>query len=630
MTQKYSLMRRPRRTAQILPPDTGEVVKAHEPSINSPYNFVVGTGSMPEPRLWDDSYTVYAEEGFRQNAYVYAAIMYKMRAATVAPRRPYRGEENNPRWLPQTNDLARLIAQPNAFFSRMQLQMIESLYFNLSGNSYTWIERDRNGQPVGLWPLRPDRVRIVASKQGGLKGYFYVPDFQSGEGAFPILPEDMIHIKLYDPLDDLEGMGEGQQPLRATAWNADTDNAISKFLKKFVDGGVMPTALLTYDRELPDSKIEQIKRKWRESNGGYENWADVIVLDSRFTYTRVSLLLSEMDFGEIDSRNEARILAALGVPPILIGTKFGLERSTDTNYKNARQQFWEDIMLFELRLFADVYSQRLLPNDPALNIGHDISRVPALQANLNEQVTSAKVLYDMGVPAIMALETTGVDIEAFEGGDLPFAGQYSMLEVVDENEESEDDPEAEDDEADAENPNGSENEDDESEDDDEDDEAKQQRLTLVRQAFTQDRTAVLAIIENMVTQARHEKRSWVWTDMTAEVAAYYETLAVQWYSAAPHVQQRIRTKCADWLIGAAHQLSRKNQSLSKGKQAIRAAFDYWITHEARRITFKDESEVVFEDGDVRITTGDIDQAIADAGDVSAVYPQLLNAELVEG
>ena len=42
------------------------------------------------------------------------------------------------------------------------------------------------------------------------------------------------------------------------------------------------------------------------------------------------------------SSRESRICAAMQVPPILVGAKVGLDRSTFTNYQEARKQLWEE------------------------------------------------------------------------------------------------------------------------------------------------------------------------------------------------------------------------------------------------------------------------------------------------
>jgi len=52
---------------------------------------------------------------------------------------------------------------------------------------------------------------------------------------------------------------------------------------------------------------------------------------------------------------------ALGVPPILIGAKVGLDRSTFSNYKEARAAFWEETLMPLQRRFIEPIRTRLVP-----------------------------------------------------------------------------------------------------------------------------------------------------------------------------------------------------------------------------------------------------------------------------
>ena len=155
------------------------------------------------------------------------------------------------------------------------------------------------------------------------------------------------------------------------------DNTISRFLKVFFDKGAVLTGLLKFDTALTDPIVAGIRERWKEVYGGVENW-DIGVLDRGGEYQRIGLPFNEMGFDALDERNESRILGPFGVPPILIGSRLGLNRSTYANYREARQAFWEDTEVPELMLFQDEY-QYFLQSDDGGFVAFDMSGVPALK-----------------------------------------------------------------------------------------------------------------------------------------------------------------------------------------------------------------------------------------------------------
>jgi phage portal protein BeeE len=70
---------------------------------------------------------------------------------------------------------------------------------------------------------------------------------------------------------------------------------------------------------------------------------------------------SDLEFPDLRTISETRICSAFGVPPILIGAKAGLDRSTFANYKEARTSFWEETIMPLQRRISDVITSRLLP-----------------------------------------------------------------------------------------------------------------------------------------------------------------------------------------------------------------------------------------------------------------------------
>lgn len=375
---------------------------------------------LDRPLKWTvGNFENYTQEGFQTNALIYSAIMYKVRAQQGAPLRAYRGDSGHPELLSKDHALARLVARPNPHQSWAEFQGQNTAYLNIAGNVYIRLERPaRGGTPTAMYSLRPDRVFIVPSRKDqkrGVMGFLYVPENVALANGIPIVPEDMIHVKLPNPLDPMEGMGYGLSPLAPIAYSADVDNSATKFIREFFMNGALFTGLLTFQDPLQDEEIQRIKKRWKEQYGGYENWSDVGVLDSAGKYERISMTFQEMGFTALDERNESRIIGPLGVPAILLQTRYGLARSTLANYAEAKGQFWEDTFQPEMSLYEPEY-RYFLQGERDEFVAFDYSGIAALQESRDDKITAWTLLVDRGIPKNVAAEIVGLKVPELPDG----------------------------------------------------------------------------------------------------------------------------------------------------------------------------------------------------------------------
>ena len=370
-----------------------------------------------QPQWHLTNYQTYVNEGFNLNSLVYAVIMYKVRATITAPLRAYRGDPNYPEPLAPTAPLSKLVAWPNRYQNWAEFQALNYVYLNIDGNAYWYETFGPKGRE--LWPLRPDRVFIVptAGRKAQISHYLYVPEGKSWQDGYPMLVEDVSHVKLPNPGDPLEGMGYGLSPLSAIARSVDVDNLATTFLNVFFNKGTMLAGLLIYDMPLTEDVVDVILERWEKKYGGTGKWGAVGVLDRDAKYQRLGLTIEEMGFGELDERSEARICSVFGISPILVGTRVGLKHSPYSNLEGVRKMAWEDTLLSELMLFQAEYQKKL--KAPGAFVKFDLSGVPALMKDVPVLAKSAFTLVQMGVPPNQALRAVGLHIGDVPNGDVP-------------------------------------------------------------------------------------------------------------------------------------------------------------------------------------------------------------------
>ncbi len=380
-----------------------------------PYVFPVFNAATASWEMYN--FKTYVNEGYNLNSIIRMAIDYKVRAISSAMLRAYTGDPDQPERLPRNSPLNKLLLRPNLHQSGMEFSQLNTVYLNLAGNVYIYLDRKgrSKGLPDALWSLRPDRVKIVPG-ENSIKGYMYQPDGVSPRGQMPILPEDLIHIKLPNPGDEYEGMGYGLSPISAMAQSGDVDNSITKFLKLLFDNKTMLGGVLKFNVPMQDEEVSRARRRWQEVYGGVENWGEVAVLDSGGTYEPFTPDFDKLNFKNVDSRNEKRIVGPFGVPGMLIGLQ--MDNSTFSNFEQADRVFWQNTFLPELRLYEAEFEYYLSEGDAFPK--YDVSGVPALQKNIPALVDAAHKMWTMGTPRAVAYGVVGLNVPESAGDQASY------------------------------------------------------------------------------------------------------------------------------------------------------------------------------------------------------------------
>lgn len=369
--------------------------------------------------------------GYRKNELIFSCISKTANTASSVTLRVYdaRTEEEIP-----DHPLRRLIEKPNPFMAEFEFWSAILIYQKLAGRAYFEKVRSRAGRVVQLWPLRPDWVRIIRSPTKLIGGYLYaIP----GLDPIPLAPEDVLDFKLFDPLDQYGS----QSPAEVAARVGDVDNKTTDFLKIFFEKGGVPPGLLKTKTRLQDAQVADIQRRWSMRYGGAEKWAVPAVLDSEAEYQKTGLDFREMGFDVIDARNEARICMVMGVPPIMVGAKVGLDRSTFSNYREARTAWWEDDLMPQYKHLRDGIKEDLQPAFGGnIFVRWDFSKVSALQEEIEKRwkragaalvagwVTVNEARKEVGVKGIGP--TGDVFLRALNTIEVPTARVRQTVEAV--------------------------------------------------------------------------------------------------------------------------------------------------------------------------------------------------------
>ena len=373
--------------------------------------------SLPLAPQWDNgqaigAYGAFAAEGYNGNTVVNAAIREIATSASLPKYRLMAENGDEDEVIVTNSDAARVLYDPNEQQCQADFVELLTVYLMVTGNGYAMRERNASGRIVALRLLRPDRVEIKIGRDGRVAYYEYTI-----EGVrYDLLADDVAHIKLPNPHDDVYGLS----PLQVASKYVNLDTATVTFLRAYFANAGVPAGILKVNRRLnSQAEADSARAKWRSSFSGNKGWHGIAVLDEDATYQQVAPNIKDMDTSTMTRVTETRICAVFGVPPILLGLEAGLEASTYSNYEQARSAFWDETISPLVRRI-EKFLQRALEvseREPGNEVEADFSDVPAYEDDHDAE--SARIVAQYGA-GIITLNEARAELgrEPLEHGDM--------------------------------------------------------------------------------------------------------------------------------------------------------------------------------------------------------------------
>ncbi|MDP7326630.1 MAG: phage portal protein [Qipengyuania citrea] len=275
----------------------------------------------------------------------------------------------------------------------------------LHGNAYVQLIKDGAGMPVELYPLRPERVQVVAGEDGWPAAYRYV----LADRTLTIALEDehgwpnIIHLRGFHPTDDHYGAG----CLAAAAPAVAVHNAASEWNRALLANAARPSGALVYAGEdggaLSAEQFERLKSELQNAFQGHGNAGRPMLLEGGLDWKAMSLSPADMDFATLKAAAARDIALAFGVPPMLLGLPGD---NTYANYREANRALWRLTLLpLAGKILTGLHAG--LGDWFADGASVDLDRVPALaedRERLWAQVSSADFLSTAEKRAMLGLE----------------------------------------------------------------------------------------------------------------------------------------------------------------------------------------------------------------------------------
>lgn len=367
-------------------------------------------------------------DGYQKSSAFFACVSTLAFAFPEPPVRVFDNEGDVGQPMPR-HPLRLLLKRPMPTMGEAEILAITIVYLSIGGNAYWHKVRGRGGQVVALKPYHGGQIMAIPGGPNWIKWYEYDETGSGGlatvSGTLPkIPPEDIVHFKW--PSVDPGQPWQSQPPIVAAASEVDSDVEATRYVFALLKNDAVPRTVLTVpaDRPLMPGEDERIKAQFRERYGG-ENRGDVALLEAGTTAQRLSLNLQELAFEALARLPETRIAAALRVPPIIAGLNAGLERSTYSNYAEARRAFAQDTLSTLWRLIGSEITADLLPEFDGFGGAEarfDLGQVAALQDDATQRYNRTVNAWKAGLITrnegrrMLGLGDTSEDGETFYSG----------------------------------------------------------------------------------------------------------------------------------------------------------------------------------------------------------------------
>ena len=188
--------------------------------------------------------------------------------------------------------------RPNKFMPGQELVEITQQHIDLVGEGFWIVGRspDLPGMPLELWPVRPDKMTHVPHPTQYLKGWIYKdPDGKD----IPLALEDVIFLRLPNPLDPYRGMG----PVQSLMVDLDSARYSAEWNRNFFLNSAAPGGVIEVEKRLSDEEFDEFQKRWEEGHRGVAK-AHRVAMVEQGKWVNRSFSQRDMQFAEL--RNVSR------------------------------------------------------------------------------------------------------------------------------------------------------------------------------------------------------------------------------------------------------------------------------------------------------------------------------------
>lgn len=323
------------------------------------------------------------------NSAVFACMSVITKAHQEAPLRVYRRtEDGKEEWL-RDHPFQDFADDPHEGLTHTEVSWWRLVAAAVHGNAYLRKVRAVAGNPLGVELLSPTRMAPYTSDADRQRGVFITSyRYEYEPGKYEDIPKaEVIHFRVgVDDNDHRVGLSPLQRVIREVCTDVEAMAFTEALLKNTGAAGLVVTqqnGSVPMTKEQAQELKERVDAAFAGSNRG-----KTAVLAGGADIKQMGLSPQAMNLRDMHRIPEERIAAVLGVHPMVAGLGAGLERSTFSNFEEARDALFEQTILPLYAAEVATWTKQVLrpdfDTDPDVFLKYDVSDVRALQEDQND------------------------------------------------------------------------------------------------------------------------------------------------------------------------------------------------------------------------------------------------------
>ena len=244
--------------------------------------------------------------------------------------------------------LLDLLEHGNEWMTGRDVFKVTQLHYDLTGEAFWLIERNRLGMPIGIWPLPPHWITDFPTPDSP----FYKIQFEQRQAEIPVTEI----IRICDP-DPLNPYGRGTGLARALGDELETDEYAAKHVKTFFYNRARPDLIISADDLAPED-TRRLEEGWLAKMRGFWNAYKPYFINKKIDVKEIGQTFENMQLTQLRKHERDTIIQVFGAPPEKLGVLSQSNRSTIA----AADLFWtKDLIMPRVENLRTVIQSRLVP-----------------------------------------------------------------------------------------------------------------------------------------------------------------------------------------------------------------------------------------------------------------------------
>ena len=246
-----------------------------------------------------------------------------------------------------------LLHRVNPFMNQTDLLELTDLYEELTGNGYWYTVKNAMHIPEQIWPLPPNRVKIVPDPKEFIKEYRFFTSMVSGRNmGVPFEVDEIIHFKFPNPTD----LYYGASPLQAVSDSYNINQNMNTYENALFTNNARPEGFWTTEQELDGTDTKRLTAELSEMWQGVFNSGKTGITSHGLTYTPLNLSPRELGFLKGREWTKKEIFEAYDTPAGLFD-----EKANRANAKAAQYVYAKYCIQPRHRRFEEKLNEQLAP-----------------------------------------------------------------------------------------------------------------------------------------------------------------------------------------------------------------------------------------------------------------------------